>query len=56
LINNTQVSISSGTKVTSSDVSDFTTTAFAANDNLIASLTAVGGVTTYALIELYCQI
>ena len=56
VINTSGVAISSGTKVTSTTLSDFTDTTWTAGDNVIASLTAVGGVTKYAKIQLYCQI
>jgi hypothetical protein len=46
-INTSGVSLSTGTKIDSSTLSDFTTTAIAVNDSIIMDITAVAGGMTY---------
>ena len=53
-INTSGVSISSGTHIRSATVSDFTTTAVAANDMIIVQLSAVGGIATAASLAVEC--
>jgi hypothetical protein len=55
-INTSGVSISSNTNVRSSTVSDFTTTAVAANDLVIIQLSSVGGTTTGAAFTVECTL
>ena len=54
VINTNGVSISSGTHIRNTTVSDFTTTAVAANDMIIVQLSAVGGAATAASLAVEC--
>jgi len=55
-ISTSGVAISTGTHVRSTTVSDFTSTAIAADDILIGQLSAVGGTTTGAVFNIECTI
>ena len=46
-INTSGVSLATGTKIDSTTLSDFTTTAIALNDSIIMDITAVAGGMTY---------